>query len=119
MTDSPKPITPEFVRGVQWAIDAVASADDDDLLDEFCRQRVARFLRKNQPWPDPLAAAKERLGAWLVEDHFRGWGFRRTVELAEFFVWVTQSKRVVGKGEWLPTLAEAINAALDAAERGE
>lgn len=116
MTDSPKPITPEFVRGYKQAACYAALRGDGD---------VAKVILEATPLVDDLAAAKERLGAWLVEDDGRRWSAPEVVlceDGAERFMCMLFLDRegmrrpLDGLGA---TPAEAINAALDAAERSE
>ena len=129
MTDSPKPITPEFVRGARWAATLLANILDDPRRSPSSRFRTGvewahyRILG-SMPEVSPLAAAKERLGAFLV-DHLQSSSSRGEIGYAPFgwSCWIRffdtdamAQRTVTGGGA---TEAEAINAALDAAERSE
>ena len=120
MTDSPKPISPEFVRGVQWAMRAAITS-----LNLTGSMKLALESIVNAADVDPLAAAKERLGAWLAAASDRGWCVsehyqRNGVFFAYLYSDISRmsGSRIVVRGRGNSEL-EAINAALDAAERSE
>ncbi len=119
MTDSPKPITPEFVRGWQAAATHLCGKSNHHSTPAYMSDWLdysTDVLSNEEPDVDPLAAAKERLGAWLVEDHRRR--FRMSLEGEQLRCRLSDNHGIVSFAT-RSTEAEAINAALDAAERGD
>jgi hypothetical protein len=124
-----KPVTPEFLRGWLAALVSVTRLQVPlmriALPTNFQRgvlrglEMAQSALEEEEPAADELAAAKERLGAWLVGDSTRTWARRESVgDRRPFRIWLYQGG-VMGKSDWCATEAAATIAALDAAEKGE
>ena len=129
MNDHPKPITPEFVRGVQWTIDTLTSLSDAEHTHPATSNALdlaVERLSERIPVVDPLAAAKERLGAWLAAETCRSWN--KSLTRTGDSPWRTcvsvnsydpLKPHGTGYGKDSDDWVGAINAALDSAERSE
>lgn len=132
MTDQPKPITPEFVRGFHAARGELLEASkgpEVGTLSSAAYSAAYDYLTEKS-WrmsASPLATAKERLGAFLVErteetcespcvQMFHNIDGSWSLHITWRRPWPQLNVTCYGKGA---DRAEAINAALDAAERSE